>query len=131
MIIFRESPQRRAIMENLSQRYDHPTAASIYSDMRKKLPSLSLGTVYRNLEILEQQGRIRSLRVDPKESRYDAQLTPHAHFICGHCGKIEDIPLTNGCCHFHQSLEKRGYRIEQRNVDLYGSCQSCNKRKIN
>ena len=131
MTIFRESAQRKAILENLSQRYDHPPAAHIYSDLRKKIPNLSLGTVYRNLEILEQQGRIRSLRMDPKESRFDAQLKPHAHFACRQCGSIEDIPLTNGCCHFSQTLEKRGYRVEKRNIDLVGICQSCNQSKIN
>lgn len=126
MAIYRESSQRKIIMQYLSQRTDHPTAASIYAELRQDHPHISLGTVYRNLEILEQQGRILCLHLDPHEARYDGQVEPHAHFHCRRCGRIEDIPLlTHTCCQLPSHLRAAGYSIERYHVDLIGFCPAC------
>ncbi len=126
MVIYRESSQRKTIVQHLSQRWDHPTAAAIYKDLRREHPHISLGTVYRNLEILEQQGRIRCLHLDPREARYEAHMEPHAHFYCQHCGRIEDIPLLeNTCCKLSPHLRAAGYRVDRSHIDLIGCCPAC------
>ncbi|MEW6516477.1 MAG: transcriptional repressor [candidate division FCPU426 bacterium] len=126
MPVYRESSQRKTIINHLSQRWDHPTAAAIYSGLRREHPHISLGTVYRNLEILEQQGRLRCLHLDPREARYEAHLEPHAHFYCRQCGRVEDIPLLEkNCCRLPAHLQEAGYRIERSYIDLIGQCPAC------
>ncbi|MBN1595788.1 transcriptional repressor [candidate division FCPU426 bacterium] len=125
MAIYRESHQRRAVMANLTHRRDHPTAATIYDDLRKEIPALSLGTVYRNLDILETQNRIRSIKLDQREARYDADMNIHAHYLCRVCGKIMDLPLKPDCCQIVRELEAAGHRIEKVSIDIIGTCALC------
>lgn len=128
MSLFRESHQRKAIVNLLKARKDHPSAAMIYEDLRFELPNLSLGTVYRNLEILEKQGRIRILNLAQKEARYDGQMVKHAHFICEHCGTIEDVEMKSDCCQMVNMLESRNYRISKFNLDITGTCPKCKEK---
>jgi Fe2+ or Zn2+ uptake regulation protein len=128
MALYRESNQRKAVMSNLSQRCDHPAAAQIYEDLRKRIPNLSLGTVYRNLEILEDQNRIRSIKLDQRETRYDAAMNPHAHFYCKACGAVVDMPLREDCCQIAQDLRTAGNKIEKVCIDIIGLCGTCLQR---
>jgi Fe2+ or Zn2+ uptake regulation protein len=124
-MIRRESVQRRQIMENLKQRCDHPAAAEIYHALRKKNPRISLGTVYRNLDILEKQGRLLCLMLDPHEMRYDAELKPHAHFICKQCRQVFDLTMPEKVESLVQSTAPHGNRIERIHLDLIGVCEKC------
>lgn len=125
MTVYRESSQRKAIISFLQGRKDHPSASAIYNVLKQNLPNLSLGTVYRNLEILERQGRIRSLNLAQNEARFDGQVEKHGHFICHKCGQIEDIELKEGCCQLTDVLNEKGHTIEKINIDFIGNCSQC------
>ena len=87
----RYSRQRELIYEALRQTEQHPTAEMIYQWLKPANPSLSLGTVYRNLNLLADEGAIRRMAF-PVE-RYDAKTMPHPHFCCDQCGAVYDLHL--------------------------------------
>ena len=94
----RYSKQRELIYENLKARCDHPTAETIYTELKKDNPGLSLGTVYRNLNFLAEAKLIRKLDVGQTSVHFDADLSAHHHFICKECQQVFDIiyVITNG-----------------------------------
>lgn len=91
---FRLTSQRKLILEELAHCKEHPPADYIYSRVRKKLPNISLGTVYRNLELMAKSGMIMKIETPDGQKRFDYNTESHPHFRCEGCGKIEDIPLT-------------------------------------
>jgi len=107
----KNSKKRQAIMDALSSVTEHPTAEMLYNKLKPLYPELSLGTVYRNLSLLADEGLIvRVAHVDGHE-RYDARIDPHSHFVCRCCHRVEDLELgdmisplyaqvnnTLGCC---------------------------------
>lgn len=90
---FRMTPQRRAILEELQKSKFHPTAADIYAIVRRRLPRISLGTVYRNLDLLAKQGMIRTLDMAGAQRRFDADVSQHYHVRCVRCGRVDDLPI--------------------------------------
>lgn len=89
----KRSRQRDAIIAFLKTRKDHPTADTIYKEIRNVIPNISLGTIYRNLSLLADRGEILKLSCDGKMDRFDADVHPHYHFICKHCGCVQDITI--------------------------------------
>ena len=87
----RFSRQRESIIENLCSRKDHPTADMVYSEIRTIYPHVSLGTVYRNLALLTEQGEIIRIRTQNGPDRYDGNCAEHYHFLCRCCGEIFDL----------------------------------------
>ena len=86
------SRKRQAIYDLMLSTQEHPSAEWIYTMLKPEFPDLSLGTVYRNLKLLEENGAIRAVTVISGSEHYDAIMTPHPHFICNLCGKIQDLP---------------------------------------
>ena len=84
--------QRDAILKELRMSHDHPTADRLYEVLRKKLPQISLGTVYRNLEQLSAAGIIRKLELSDRLRRFDGDMSPHFHRRCCSCGAVNDVP---------------------------------------
>lgn len=89
----KRSKQRDAIVSFLKTRKDHPTADTVYQEIRTVIPNISLGTVYRNLSLLSERGDILRLSCDGKVDRFDADVSPHYHFICRNCGCVKDIDV--------------------------------------
>ena len=89
------SRQREVIKECLINRYDHPTADMVYMDVRETFPNISLGTVYRNLQLLTDLGEIQKLNVGDGVDHFDAKTFPHYHFICKECGSVIDVLMEN------------------------------------
>ena len=87
------SRQREAILEALILRHDHPTADTLYRALREDLPHISLGTVYRNLNLLSELGKIRKIRSDSGIEHYDAETHEHYHLVCRSCGRVLDLPM--------------------------------------
>lgn len=119
------SRQREAIMNFLMQRKDHPTAEVIYDNVRMIYPKISLGTVYRNLSLLTDTGEIRRLRTKDSKDHYDADLSPHYHFICDKCNSISDIYPDKPEIYIDAAREKTKARITGHEVFYYGICSSC------
>ena len=89
----KHSRQRDAILTMLRSRYDHPTAEQLYTDLKTDFPKLSLGTVYRNLGQMAEEGLIRRLHFAEQPDHYDKNVHPHDHAICVKCGYITDIQV--------------------------------------
>ncbi len=87
------SRQRQVIKDFLMTRKDHPTADVVYRNVRQKYPNISLGTVYRNLSLLSDMGEIQRLRIGDGVDHFDADISPHYHFICEKCGRVNDLSL--------------------------------------
>ena len=89
----RMTKQRQVILEELRKVKTHPTADDMYQMLRKKMPKISLGTVYRNLEILSESGIIQKLDVGGTQKRFDGDISIHSHVRCVDCGRVGDIDL--------------------------------------
>lgn len=87
------SRQRLAILNELKSRCDHPTADVIYAEVRKTIPNISLGTVYRNLGFLAQNGDILKIPATAGSEHFDGNPAPHYHFKCNICGNVSDVAL--------------------------------------
>lgn len=121
------SRQRESIKNCLMNRHDHPTADTLYLNIREEFPSISLGTVYRNLNLLVELGEVRKLSCGDGADRFDADTTPHYHFICRDCGEVYDLPMETV-----DTMNKaaQGYcdgRIDNHITYFYGTCNKCLK----
>ena len=121
----RETRQRKAIMEVLRDVRSHPSADWIYDEVRKKLPHISKGTIYRNLNVLEDEGLIIELNVDGMAGRYEARQGNHYHFICEKCGRIFDldVPVESGLN--TEFAKKTGFQITHHQLEFRGLCKDC------
>lgn len=125
----RSTRQRAIILEVLKATSLHPTADWIYRKVRRKRPNVSLGTIYRNLNLLKEMGLIKELKFGKKTSRYDGKFVPHHHIFCIHCGKLEDVNC-NLHADFNKTVEKTsGYRIVAHQLEFNGICPECLKTK--
>ncbi len=126
------SKKRRAILETLAMLSDHPTAEMLYLQLKPDFPELSLGTVYRNLKILAEEGRLITVAHVAGEERYDARLEPHAHFICRGCNKVMDLELPDISGEQYRSIEQRsGCCPESHRLNFYGLCRQCKESNSN
>ena len=87
----RNTKQKELILDIINHSYSHPNAQSIYEDCRRKIPNISLGTVYRNLNLLVNNSMIKRIKMPDNTDRYDKIFPNHAHFICIRCGKVIDL----------------------------------------
>ena len=119
------SKQRESIKNFLVTRYDHPTAETVYLNIRREFPNISLGTVYRNLNLLAEIGEIQKLSPGIGPDRFDGNPAPHYHFICRHCGCVMDLTVS-GLDHIN-ILAGQDFdgEIEGHSTYFYGACPSC------
>lgn len=120
------SHQRALIKEILKGRSDHPTADMVYAAARLREPSISLGTVYRNLKTLSENGEIDTLETVDKKLHYDGNVNKHGHFICAQCYKIYDIWSKP---EIPEELKVLGFTVMEAKSVYYGFCDKC-KEKI-
>ena len=125
--MLKNSKQRDAIKSFLMTRYDHPTAETVYMNVKKEFPNISLGTVYRNLSLLSEIGEIQKLSTGIGPDRFDGNPSPHYHFICNHCGSVLDLDVT-GLDHINV-LASQNFdgEIEGHLIYFYGKCPDCKK----
>ena len=123
--MIKHSRQREAIRANLMQRYDHPTAETVYMDIKEDFPNISLGTVYRNLSLLSDLGEIQKISTGAGPDRFDGNPKPHCHFQCRSCYSVLDIPFEYpGDLNAHASKHFSGI-IEENIIQFYGVCPDC------
>lgn len=119
----RRSKQRELILEELRGVTCHPTADELYEMVRKRMPNISLGTVYRNLELLASSGVILKIETGGK-NRFDGNSKVHPHLRCTECGKVEDLHIkvqTNTL----DMETSQGYSITGCNIEYLGICPEC------
>lgn len=120
----RYSHQREVIYEALMKSHDHPTAEMLYARLKPTNPGLSLGTVYRNLKLLAEQGLIT--RMSFPVERYDGITESHPHFHCTQCGGVTNLEEGEyGVVMQKWSQEQQGHRVERYDVVFTGVCKSC------
>lgn len=119
----RYSKQREMILSLLQSRYDHPTCEMLYLDLKKVMPAISLATVYRNLRLLENEGKIRCIPAKNAE-HFDGNSSTHYHLTCTECGRIIDIELQNCDC-IHSLPLDFGGEIRSHSLMYFGLCPQC------
>ena len=119
------SRQRESIKSCLMNRCDHPTADALYTTLREQFPNISLGTVYRNLNLLVDLGEIKKIPSGDGIDHFDYDTSPHYHFVCRQCGCIRDLPMP-----VSETLEQGAAAfvdgtIEDHSLIFRGVCSSC------
>lgn len=120
----RNTRQRTVILEKLRQVYSHPTADEICVMTREELPRVSLGTVYRNLELLARQGDILCIENGSSQKRFDANTAPHHHVRCTQCGRIADLHVEFSVP-IPQGDVVDGFTITGVQIMFEGICEKC------
>ncbi len=119
------SRQRETIKDFLLSRNDHPTADTVYINVRKSYPNISLGTVYRNLTLLADIGEISRLCVGDGVDHFDAITEPHYHFICQQCGRITDLEIAQKDEMIGKAKQCVNGQIDGCVTYFYGKCCNC------
>lgn len=119
------SKQREAILTLLASRTDHPTAETLYHDLRETMPRISLGTVYRNLMLAAREGDILRLPCADGIDRFDGTISEHYHVQCTCCHRVMDIPSLCGIMlDAHADAHFQG-TISGHSLMFYGTCEDC------
>lgn len=121
----RYSKQREQIYEYLCASKAHPSADMIYEDLRGEISNLSLGTVYRNLKLLESLGKIQRVATFQNVERYDARCDSHAHFLCERCGRVYDLSVVREQVMKEACGVADNVLVRQINVNFGGVCEHC------
>ena len=121
----RNSKQRQLVLEAVKSVHSHPTAEEVFQMVREKNPNISLGTVYRNLNLLSEMGLIMKLDLGCESDHFDGECKEHGHFICKKCGAIQDLP-----CESSQKVrEILNSEMQQEMQTIYltvvGLCKKC------
>jgi len=118
--------QRQAILETLQGLNSHPTAPELYELVRQRIPRISLGTVYRNLDALAAAGLVRKIVHGHAEARFDGDVSRHYHVRCVECGRIADL---HGIAEEQIDLGEigrlTGFRVLARHLEFVGICPEC------
>jgi Fur family transcriptional regulator, peroxide stress response regulator len=125
----RKSTQRDAILRVVMNTKSHPTADWVYDQVRKEIPSISLGTVYRNLKLLAKSGEIQELDIAGGFSHFDGNSDNHYHFRCEKCGRLFDLDETVDNSIEHRIAKKTGFIVKRHYLELIGLCNDCQKSK--
>ncbi len=126
----RNSRQREVILEELRKVKSHPTAATLYKLVSKRLPKISMGTIYRNLDLLSKKGIIQKLEVGGSKARFDGDTDKHYHICCTECGKIDDVyDFSENIINVDLSKIKE-YDVEGYHMNFYGICSDCRGKSL-
>ncbi len=116
------TPQRLVILKEIEKR-GHASIEEIYENVKMLFPTISLATIYKNINALQEENIITPV-CSPKKSRYEITKEPHAHFICKKCDMIEDIEFDESI----NSIIESKYPNSQKELYIYGICQKCQQK---
>jgi len=121
----RRTPQLDAVYDVVRAADDHPTADTVYARVRRVMPTVSLGTIYRNLQKLAAARCVRVLHVGDRITRYDAVVVEHDHFCCERCGAVHDVEAPRTRTRRRPAHVHAGYAVRTQVVTFYGLCPHC------
>ena len=121
----RNSKQKDAILKVLKRTTSHPTADWIYEQVRKEIPNISLGTVYRNLKLMKDEGEVLELGLAGTLSRFDGNGENHYHFRCEGCGGVFDIDEPVDRAIDERVARKMGFEVSYHRLEFRGLCNEC------
>jgi len=121
------SRQRESIKELLNSSCNHPTADMVYINVKQEFPNISLGTVYRNLNLLADLGEAIKITAPNGGVHFDGRTVPHYHFCCNKCGEVMDLDLDE--LDFINEAAGKNFNgiIESHSMMFYGICENCSK----
>ena len=119
--------QRSAVFDYLSRVEHHPTAEEVYLAVKRKLPRISLATVYKNLEKLVECGAATKLSYGDAAARYDIRTDHHYHTRCLGCGELRDLESAKGLKLLQQLVPESGFEVEDYRLELLGRCRDCKR----
>lgn len=118
------SKKRQMILDTIKSTDSHPSAKWVYETLKEDIPDLSLGTVYRNINLFKEQGYVIAVANVQGEERIDADTSPHAHFVCESCGCVYDVPATHApMC--GENCSMNGFETHRTILTYYGICGGC------
>jgi Fe2+ or Zn2+ uptake regulation protein len=117
---------RRIILDTVRASDGHPSAAAVYRHVRRRLPRVSLATVYRNLRMLAAEGLLTE-RADLGGMRFDGNTEPHDHFTCVTCGRIYDVPALGAPRARARVAVRTGFEVLAQRIEFYGRCGACRR----
>jgi Fe2+ or Zn2+ uptake regulation protein len=130
---YRMTQQREVILQEVMDSCSHPTADAIYEKVKKRMPNISMGTVYRNLDILATCGLIKKIEPGRPQMCFDGNTEEHYHITCMRCGKVEDAPFKssdNSLENLENALGKlTKYGIFGHKLEFIGLCSRCNEKE--
>jgi len=127
-MIRRATKQREAILKVLRNTRSHPTADQIYDAVRKEVPNISKGTVYRNLQVLREDGAISELNLNGTISRYEEKQSRHYHFRCERCRRVFDLDEPVDTEIENRVAERSGFKVSSHQTEFRGLCKDCQQR---
>ena len=127
-MIRRETRQREAILNVLRGANSHPTADWVYDEVRKVIPNISKGTVYRNLKILLEDGRISELSLSGTVSRYEGNQENYYHFRCERCGRIFDLDEPVNSELNERIAQRTGFKVSYHQLKFRELCRDCQRK---
>ena len=127
-MIRRDTKQREAILNVLRCADSHPTADWIYAEVRKAIPNISKGTVYRNLKILREMGEISELNLSGTVSRFEGRKENHYHFRCEKCGQVFDLDEPVNVELDERVVKRTGFKVSCHQLEFRGLCRACQQK---
>ena len=117
------TPQRLTIL-NLLEQYGHLSIKELFSKIRPNFPSISLATIYKNINFLMEKSLLKEVKLSDLEARYEITKAPHAHLLCKKCGKIQDVAfdIDSMVKEFEKNCD---FVIESNSIELAGICKDC------
>jgi Fur family transcriptional regulator, peroxide stress response regulator len=126
MKTYKRSRQRDKILQLLKNTTTHPTADWVYDQLKMDFPDISMGTVYRNLNILIDQGAIGKIDFGSTFDRFDGNNTHHYHFICEKCNAIFDLEIPVDSKLNEKAAKGTSFKVNRHRIEFYGNCKQCN-----
>ena len=123
----RKSKQKELILKVLKDTNSHPSAEGVYMRVKREIPHISLGTVYRNLRLLKEEGDIVELELAGTLSRFDGNTQPHYHFRCEQCGRIFDVDEPVDKAIDKKVAQNTGFKITHHRLEFRGVCHDCQR----
>lgn len=125
---YKATPQRIAISRFTLSSREHPTAQTIYSEVRKVYPTVSLATVYKTIQILKGAGLIQEMSSSQGQTRFDSDIKPHINLVCLKCGSIEDWEDSMVPEIITRAKASTNFTATGQSFEVYGICQSCGRK---
>ncbi len=125
---FKLTPQRIAILKFLEGNTNHPTAEDIYTEIKKKYPTVSFATVYNTVQALRDRGELLEITIDPERKHFDPNPSAHHHIMCTGCGKIGDVFFDYSMSLGLPEEVTREFAVTGNHIDFYGICNNCREK---
>ncbi|HBU07642.1 MAG TPA: transcriptional repressor [Candidatus Omnitrophica bacterium] len=129
-MIRRNTKQRQIILDELGKVKTHPSADTLFKMVRKRIPDISYGTIYRNLNLLKDENRVLELSFGKHSCRYDGTVKEHFHLFCLKCENVFDVEEAGLGRLDKKIADKMNFRVEYHRLEFFGYCDSCKTKAV-